>query len=237
MLASVRPPISISISRFTSTNWARRPRPTSMSSARIFPAWERRSSKSTTAPVMSLATVQFGDGGEFSHYLRSPSGSWKQITHFKDKIVQIVFGPNDRLYLVSRAGAPRGRIESISLTDPDISHAKVVVPEGPDAIVADFQHGGAKLVPTADRLYVEYQLGGPSELRVFDSRRPTTDPTQATARLFGVRRRQTGGERCSLRQHVVRRTAGVFPFPCELRTARTKRPWRRSRPSISATSK
>ncbi|HEV8000367.1 MAG TPA: prolyl oligopeptidase family serine peptidase [Planctomycetaceae bacterium] len=115
-----------------------------------------------------LATVQFGDGGEFSHYLRSPSGSWKQITRFKDKIVQILFGPNDRLYLVSRAGAPRGRIESISLTDPDISHAKVVVPEGPDAIVADFQHGGAKIVPTADRLYVEYQLGGPSELRVFD---------------------------------------------------------------------
>jgi prolyl oligopeptidase len=127
----------------------------------------------------ALATVQFGDGGEFSHYLRSPSGSWKQITHFKDKIIQIVFGPNDRLYLVSLAGAPRGRIESIPISDPDISHAKVVVPEGPDSIVAEFQRTGAKLVPTADRLYVEYQLGGPSELRVFDfDGRPLAPPEQ-----------------------------------------------------------
>jgi prolyl oligopeptidase len=127
----------------------------------------------------ALATVQFGDGGEFSHYLRPPSGSWKQITHFKDKIVQIVFGPNDRLYLVSLAGAPRGRIESVPLSDPNISHAKVVVPEGPDSVVAEFSHGRAKLLPTADRLYVEYQLGGPSELRVFDlNGRPMTAPQQ-----------------------------------------------------------
>ena len=52
--------------------------------------------------------------------------------------------------------------------DPDIGRAKVVVPEGPDAIVTSFSVGRAKIVPTADRLYVEYQLGGPSELRVFD---------------------------------------------------------------------
>ena len=116
----------------------------------------------------ALATVQFGDGGEFEHYLRPPTGPWKQISHFKDGIIQVVFGPSDRLYLVSRKGAPRGRIESISLTDPDISRAQVVVPEGPDAIVTSFSVGRAKIVPTADRLYVEYQLGGPSELRVFD---------------------------------------------------------------------
>jgi prolyl oligopeptidase len=116
----------------------------------------------------ALATVQFGDGGEFEHYLRPPKGTWQQLSHFKDGIIQVVFGPSDRLYLVSRKGAPRGRIESISLTDPDISRAKVVVPEGPDAIVTSFSVGRAKIVPTADRLYVEYQLGGPSELRVFD---------------------------------------------------------------------
>jgi prolyl oligopeptidase len=116
-----------------------------------------------------LATMQNGDGGEFAHYLRSPSSTrWKQITAFRDRIVQMVFGPGGRLYLVSRAGAPRGRIESISLTDPDIGRAKTVVPEGPDAIVTGFSYGRAKILPTADRLYVEYQLGGPSELRVFD---------------------------------------------------------------------
>jgi prolyl oligopeptidase len=127
----------------------------------------------------ALATVQYGDGGEFEHFLRPPSGEWKQISHFKDGIIQIVFGPSDRLYLVSRKGAPRGRIESISLADPDISKAKVVVPEGPDAIVTSFSVGRAKLVPTADRLYVEYQLGGPSELRVFDlDGKPLPKPPQ-----------------------------------------------------------
>jgi prolyl oligopeptidase len=115
-----------------------------------------------------LATTQLGDGGEFSHYLRSPSGPWKQISGFKDGIVQAVFGPGERLFLVSRAGAPRGRIESVTLADPDVKHAKVVVPEGPDAIVTGFSHGGAQLVVTDSRIYVEYQLGGPSELRVFD---------------------------------------------------------------------
>ncbi len=116
----------------------------------------------------ALVTTQFGDGGEFEHFIKPPTGEWRQISHFKDGIVQIVFGPSDRLYLVSRKGAPRGRIESISLTDPDINHATVVVPEGPDAIVTGFSVGRAKILPTADRLYVEYQLGGPSELRVFD---------------------------------------------------------------------
>jgi prolyl oligopeptidase len=115
-----------------------------------------------------LATTQLGDGGEFSHYLRAPGGTWKQISGFKDGIVQAVFGPGERLFLVSRAGAPRGRIESLTLGDPDFKHAKVVVPEGPDAIVTGFSHGGAKLVVTDSQLYVEYQLGGPSELRVFD---------------------------------------------------------------------
>jgi prolyl oligopeptidase len=121
----------------------------------------------------ALVTVQNGDGGEFAHYLRAPSGSWKQITHFKDRIVQIVFGPGSsqssgRLYLVSRAGAPRGRIESMPLADPDIQRAKIIVREGLDAIVTGFSYGRARILPTADRLYVEYQLGGPSELRVFD---------------------------------------------------------------------
>jgi prolyl oligopeptidase len=127
----------------------------------------------------ALATIQYGDGGEFEHYLRSPSEPWKQLTHFKDGIIQIVFGPSDQLYLVSRKGAPRGRIESISLTDPDIAHARVIVPEGPEAIVTSFSVGRAKILPTADRIYVEYQLGGPSELRVFDLEgKPLPTPKQ-----------------------------------------------------------
>jgi len=118
-----------------------------------------------------IATVQDGDGGEFSHYLRSPSGEWKQFSTFGDRILQAEFGPNDTLYIVSRSNAPRGKIVRAlvdqlaeDLTD---NHFETIIPEGDDTIVDSFW-GGGSLVARGERLYVVYQLGGPSELRVFD---------------------------------------------------------------------
>jgi prolyl oligopeptidase len=115
-----------------------------------------------------LATVQKGDGGQFSLFLRSPGGHWKTICGFDDQIVQATFGPNDTLYMISREGAPRGKIVRVPIFDPDIKRAKTVVPEGPDAIVTSFYKNPPTLVPTESRVYVLYQMGGPSELRVFD---------------------------------------------------------------------
>ncbi len=48
-----------------------------------------------------LASVQNGDGGEFAHFLRGADGKWQQFTHFKDHIVQVLFGSHDDLFLVS----------------------------------------------------------------------------------------------------------------------------------------
>jgi prolyl oligopeptidase len=120
-----------------------------------------------------LAAVANGDGGEFSHYLMDLDGHWTQITHFEDGIVSVKFGPGERggdgaLYMLSRRNAPRGEIRRLALSDLDIRHAQLVVPQtsgGPDesdrASIEDF-------IPAWGHLYVTDIVGGPSRLRVFD---------------------------------------------------------------------
>ena len=48
-----------------------------------------------------------------------------------------------------------------------MSKAEVIIPQGEDTIVEDFW-GPPTVLPTPNRLYVQYQLGGPSQIRVFD---------------------------------------------------------------------
>jgi prolyl oligopeptidase len=116
-----------------------------------------------------LAIVQNGDGGEFALYLRDRPGDWRQVSSFRDGVVQAAFGPADSLFLVSRKEAPRGKILRLSAKDHDLARAEVVVPEGADAIVTDFygRSGSATVLPAATRLYVTYQLGGPTAIRAF----------------------------------------------------------------------
>ena len=115
-----------------------------------------------------LATVQNGDGGEFALFLRDPtSGHWQQFADYSDRIVQVLFGHHDDLFLVSRRDAPRGKIEHSAIADLGKKSAQVIVPEGKDAIETSF-FGLPTIAATPDRLYAIYQLGGPSEIRVFD---------------------------------------------------------------------
>ena len=116
-----------------------------------------------------LMTVQYGDSGRFAHYVRTVRRQWKQMTDYDDKIVQATFGPDDTLFLISRADAPRGKILRLSLADISLEKAQIIVPEGDDTIVSDFP-GHPPIVAVSNRLYVTYQLGGPSEIRVFDFR-------------------------------------------------------------------
>lgn len=116
-----------------------------------------------------LVTVQNGDGGEFEMHLRERNGRWQQFSTFEDGHVQATFGPSNDLYVVSRHEAPRGKILKTSIRRPNLERARVVVPEGEDTIVTDFW-GPPTVVPTRNRIYVTYQTGGPSELRVFDLR-------------------------------------------------------------------
>jgi prolyl oligopeptidase len=109
-----------------------------------------------------LARVNNGDGGEVAFYLRptSAGGAWKQIAKFEDKIVNAVFGEDDALYLMSRAGAPKGKILRLPLATPTLDKAVEIVKES-DGAVQDF-------VVTKSRMYIVDLLGGPSRVRSVD---------------------------------------------------------------------
>jgi prolyl oligopeptidase len=106
-----------------------------------------------------LATVANGDGGDFAHYLLGPDGKWKQITQFSDQIKAARLGRDKALYLLSRAGAPRGKILRLPLDTPELANAVEIVPIG-EAVIG-------QIIPTADALYVGDVLGGPSQIRRF----------------------------------------------------------------------
>src|SRR5262249_48298684 len=106
-----------------------------------------------------LATVANGDGGEYAHYLLAPDGHWQQITKFSDQIKHGEFGLDNALYLLSRQGAPRGKLLRLPLSKPDLGEAKVVVPES-DAVIDSY-------APSASGVYVQELVGGPSQIRFF----------------------------------------------------------------------
>lgn len=150
-----------------------------------------------------IATIQYGDGGQFAHYLREVDGQWRQFTRFEDGIIQVEFGHSDDLYVVSRRDAPRGKIVHVPVKTiveaddwqprgdaaaihPAIEAAETVVPEGEDAIVTSFWRDSTVKVTDA-RLYVVYQLGGPTELRAFDlDGKPLPAPKQLPVASVGA---------------------------------------------------
>jgi prolyl oligopeptidase len=108
-----------------------------------------------------LATMANGDGGDFAHFLMGPDGQWHQIARLSDEISAIAFGTDGYLYLLSHLNAPKGKILRISLSRPSISAAQTVVPESRVAI--------ERFVPIANTIYVVDQIGGPSQIRIFDT--------------------------------------------------------------------
>ncbi|HVH86116.1 MAG TPA: prolyl oligopeptidase family serine peptidase, partial [Terriglobales bacterium] len=118
-----------------------------------------------------VATVANGDGGEFEHFILTPQHSWKQISHFQDKIISVTATSDDNLYLLSRDGASRGKILRLSASDPSLSAATTIMPEQTGSITNPGLGGDLPyrtIVPTARRLYVLAVNGGPSELNAYD---------------------------------------------------------------------
>ena len=106
-----------------------------------------------------VATVANGDGGDYAHYLRDDSGKWRQLTRFEDGIKRVRVGRDAALYLLSRKGAPRGKILRLQLNNPNLAEASLAAPER-KGVIEDF-------APCDHGLYVAYLLGGPSELGYF----------------------------------------------------------------------
>ena len=137
-----------------------------------------------------LATVQKGDGGEFAHYIRQGRGKWKQFSDFGDRTVMAAFGARAGLYVVTRKDAPRGRLALTSQKMPNVGAAREIIPQGEDTIVSDFW-GGGTIVTTKSRIYVQYQLGGPSEIRTFNQKGepvagPTIPPVSAVSEMIAL---------------------------------------------------
>ena len=108
-----------------------------------------------------LVSVQNGDGGEYAFHLLGPSGKWEKIADFADKVIHAEFGADKNLYLLSRGGAPRGKVVRLSPNKPDLKQAKVVVPQS-DAVIQQIE-------VTKSRIFVVDLLGGPSQVRVFSA--------------------------------------------------------------------
>jgi prolyl oligopeptidase len=114
-----------------------------------------------------LAKVQNGDGGEYRHYLRDAKGAWRQLDDWQDRITYVGFGTTPDLWVVSIKDAPRGKILRLAANAKSTAEAKVVIAEGKDTIATDFWNADWGVVDAGDRIYVTYQVGGPTELRAF----------------------------------------------------------------------
>lgn len=113
-----------------------------------------------------LCSVQKGDGGEFLFFVKEQKGAWRQIARYEDRVLQMVFGESKDLYAISAKDAPHGKLLHAPIATFDVGTAAVVVPEAKDTLIADIW--SQPLAVVGGRIYARYQLGGPSEIRVFD---------------------------------------------------------------------
>jgi prolyl oligopeptidase len=111
-----------------------------------------------------LASMAYGDGGQFAHYLIGPERQWHQIARLSDEINRAAFGTDGNLYLLSHLNAPKGKILRTALAHPNVAEAQTVVPETSAAI--------ERFLPLGDALYVQDVLGGPCQIRIFDASGP-----------------------------------------------------------------
>lgn len=107
-----------------------------------------------------VCSMENGDGGEFAHYLLGPSGQWHQIARLSDEINSVKFGPDGGLYYLSHLNALKGKILRATIEKPLVADAQVLIAETKTPI--------ASFEPAGKFIYVEDQIGGPSQIRVFD---------------------------------------------------------------------
>jgi prolyl oligopeptidase len=119
-------------------------------------------------PQIVIASVANGDGGEFAHYLIDQQGAARQITRFEDKVVAAAAGADGALYLVSRQGAPRGKLLKLAPGVTDLRRAVTLVAESDAVMLAAGEFGGEPMVVTSNALYLRELIGGPARVAVYD---------------------------------------------------------------------
>lgn len=118
-----------------------------------------------------IAWVQNGDSGQFRFFLREPDGRWRPFANFNDGHFEAAFGSGDDVFVLTAAGAPRGKVLRLSARDLDFSRAQTVVPESDAALSNSFySKDSPTLAISNDVMLLVYQAGGPAELRLFSTR-------------------------------------------------------------------
>lgn len=116
-----------------------------------------------------LVWVQDGDSNRFSMFLLQPDGEWSRFSDFGDGHKQPVFGPDGSIFVMSRAGEPKGRIVRLDGAAPDFAKAIEVVPAQDGAFFHSFySHSSPSLLIAGGRIHALVQAGGPTELVIFD---------------------------------------------------------------------
>jgi prolyl oligopeptidase len=106
------------------------------------------------------ASVAIGDGGDHEHWILTPGHPWRQFARVSDNIKDLAFGYQDDLFLLSKNGAPRGKLLHLGVNET-LAQSKVVVPESQTVLESvGACHSG---------LFVNSLSGGPSEVRFFPS--------------------------------------------------------------------
>ena len=117
-----------------------------------------------------LANVQFGDGGQWLHFVLEPNGHAIQIGKYADKAIGgAVIARDGTVYAVSRKNALMGKV--IKLRAPyagGFAKAQVIVPEHKDAAIIDGGEFSTPLAIAGDRLFVNRIAGGPSQVTITD---------------------------------------------------------------------
>lgn len=127
-----------------------------------------------------IARVQNGDSGQFRFFLREPDGRWRPFGNFRDGHVEVAFGAGDDLFVLTKAGAPRGKVLRLSAKDLNFSRAQTVIPES-DAVLAHsaYKEDPPTITVTESALVLLYQLGGPTQLRTFSlDGKPRSGPAE-----------------------------------------------------------
>jgi prolyl oligopeptidase len=128
-----------------------------------------------------LATVANGDGGDYEHHLFGPDNAWHRVTRFSDGVKWGRFAADGSLYLMSRNGAPHGKVLKLPAGETGLAKATVVVPESEGVI--------SGVCPSENGLYVAELVGGPSRIRFIEtktgqSRLVPTPPVSSVGGLF-----------------------------------------------------
>ncbi|HUC84086.1 MAG TPA: prolyl oligopeptidase family serine peptidase, partial [Candidatus Acidoferrales bacterium] len=119
------------------------------------------------APDIVLASVQKGDGGEWSHWVLGRDGKKTRIADFPDQIVAATLAPDHSVYMISRRNAPNGAVLKLPPGAASLASAKLIVPQSDAAIIIQDRDYPRAPTLTPDSMLVSYISGGPNQVRSF----------------------------------------------------------------------